>query len=259
MATATRVTILSIVGGRISRRIRKGLFDAVLRQDTALFDKNKSGELFKRLRSDVSVVGRTLTDNSAKLLRKSITGAKSLCMVAFLSPKLTAVDLGFVPAKFLFGVIFDRTQRRLSHDLIDALAAATQVASERIGSIRTVRLFGAEAFESARYARRVDETYGLGQRVALADGVFTGGMFYAAQMSLLGVLYLGGGMVLDAANVLYVGILTSFSIYAVNLGISASSIGSAYGQVLRVEHFDFEACLRVRVFQFTRRSALYRE
>jgi ATP-binding cassette, subfamily B (MDR/TAP), member 10 len=233
MATATRVTTLSIVGGRISRRMRKGLFDAVLRQDTAFFDKNQSGELVNRLSTDVSVVARTLTDNSAKLLRNSITGATSLCMVAYLSPKLTAVALGFVPPMFLFGVIFGRTQRRLSRDLVDALAAATQVASERIGAIRTVRLFGAEAFESARYARRVDETYGLGQRVALADGVFTGGMFYAAQMSLLGVLYVGGGMVLDPANALSVGMLTSFSMYAVNLGISASSIGSAYGQLLR--------------------------
>jgi hypothetical protein len=35
----------------------------------------------------------------------------------------------------LFGVIFVRTHRRLSRDLVDALAAATQVASECIGKM----------------------------------------------------------------------------------------------------------------------------
>jgi hypothetical protein len=30
-------------------------------------------------------------------------------------------------------------------------------------------------------------------------------------------------------------------------------------EVIIVERFDFEACLRVRAFQFTRGSALYRE
>jgi ATP-binding cassette, subfamily B (MDR/TAP), member 10 len=131
--------------------------------------------------------------------------------------------------------VFGRTARRLSRELVDAYAAANQVASERIGAIRTVRLFGAEEYESQRYRRRVDDTFGLGQRVAIADGVFTGGMFYAAQMSLLGVLYVGGGMVLDPTVDLSVGTLTSFSMYAVQLGVASSSIASAYGQLMRAQ------------------------
>lgn len=233
VATITRVTALSLVGGRISRNMRKQLFESVMKQETSFFDQRQSGELVNRLSSDVAVVSRTLTDNTAKLLRNSITGATSLCMVLYLSPKLSAVALGFLPPMIVFGGIFGRTARRLSRELVDALASATQVASERIGCIRTVRLFGAEEFESRRYSDRVDDTYGLARRVALADGVFTGGLFYAAQMSLLGVLYVGGKIVMDPAAAFSVGSLTSFSMYAVNLGVAASSIGTAYGQLLR--------------------------
>jgi ATP-binding cassette, subfamily B (MDR/TAP), member 10 len=233
VSTVVRVSSLSLVGGSIARDLRKRLFDAVLRQDTGFFDVRQSGELVNRLSSDVAAVSRTLTDNTAKLLRNTVTGTTSLGMVLYLSPKLSAVALGFFPPMILFGAMFGRTARRLSRELVDAYAGANQVASERIGAIRTVRLFGAEDYESQRYAKRVDNTFGLGRQVALADGIFSGGMFYAAQMSLLGVLYVGGGMVLDPAVDLSVGTLTSFSMYAVNLGVAVSSIGTAYGQLLK--------------------------
>lgn len=233
LATATRVTSLSIVGGRISRSMRKNLFASVMSQDTAFFDKRQTGELANRLSSDVSAVSRTLTDNTAKLLRNAITGTTSLGMVLYLSPKLTAVALCFFPPMIGFGVLFGRIQRRLSRELVDALASANQVASERIAAVRTVRLFGAEEYEAHRYSKRVNDTFGLARKVAIADGIFSGGMFYAAQMSLLGVLYVGGGMVVDPMCDLSVGTLTSFSMYAVNLGVSVSSAGTAYGQLLK--------------------------
>jgi ABC-type multidrug transport system fused ATPase/permease subunit len=233
VSTVVRVSSLSLVGGRISRDLRKRLFASVLRQDTAFFDVRQSGELVNRLSNDVAAVSRTLTDNTAKLLRSGITGATSLGMVLYLSPALSATALMFFPPMIAFGALFGRRARRLSRELVDAYAGANQVASERIGAIRTVRLFGAEEFELQRYARRVDDTFGLGRKVAIADGVFAGGMFYAAQMSLLGVLYVGGGMVIDPAVDLSVGVLTSFAMYAVQLGVSVSSIGTAYGQLLK--------------------------
>lgn len=181
----------------------------------------------------MAAVSRTLTDNTAKLLRSGVTGTTSLGMVLYLSPKLSATALVCFPPMIFFGVVFGRTARRLSRELVDAYAGANQVASERIGAIRTVRLFGAEEYEMERYARRVDATFGLGRKVAIADGVFAGGMFYAAQMSLLGVLYVGGGMVMNPAADLSVGVLTSFSMFAVQLGVSVSSIGTAYGQLFK--------------------------
>lgn len=233
VSTAVRVSSLSLVGGRISRDLRKRLYESVLRQDTAFFDVRQTGELVNRLSNDVAAVSRTLTDNTAKLLRSGVTGTTSLGMVLYLSPKLSATALVCFPPMILFGTLFGRTARRLSRELVDAYAGANQVASERIGAVRTVRLFGAEEYELERYARRVDNTFGLGRKVAFADGVFAGGMFYAAQMSLLGVLYVGGGMVIDPAVDLSVGVLTSFSMYAVQLGVSVSSIGTAYGQLLK--------------------------
>lgn len=233
VATAVRVGSMSLAGSRVSRELRKQLFTSIMRQETAFFDRRQSGELVNRLSSDVAAVSRTLTDNLAKILRASITSCSSGAFLLYLSPKLSLVMLASIPPIVGFAFLFGRTARRLSRELVDALAAATQVAAERISAIRTVRMFGAEKFETRRYSSRVDATFDLARSVALADAVYSGSLFFAAQMSLLGVLWFGGHMVTDPVNPLTMGALTSFSIYALNLGVSISSVGTAYGQLTR--------------------------
>lgn len=233
VASATRVSAMSLAGSRISRALRVALFHSILRQETAFFDKNQSGELVNRLSSDVPLVSRTLTENLAKILRSGVTSAASLGFILYLSPKLSLVSLGSIPPIIGFAVVFGRTARKLSRQLVDALAAATQVAAERTGAIRTVRTFGAEDVEAKRYARRVDETYHLAKKVAFADGLYSGSVQLSAQLSLCGVLWFGGRMVIDPLNPMTIGALTSFSMYAVNLGVAVSGMGTAYGQLTR--------------------------
>lgn len=233
VATATRVSAMSLAGSRISRTLRVNLYNAILKQDTAFFDVRQSGELVNRLSNDVPIVSRTLTEHLAKIIRSGVTATASLGLIIYLSPKLSLITLCSIPPIALFATIFGRSARHLSRSLVDALAAATQVAAERTSAVRTVRTFGAEALEKTRYADRVDETYGLAKRVALADGLYSGSVQLAAQMSLLGVLWFGGRMVLEAGNPMTIGSLTSFSMYAVNLGVAVAGIGTAYGQLTR--------------------------
>lgn len=233
IASATRVGAMSIAGSRISRKLRVSLFESILKQDTAFFDHRQSGELINRLSSDVPLVSRTLTENLAKLLRSGVTSACSLSFIVYLSPKLSLVTVCSIPPIVLFGVIFGRTAKKLSRELGDALAAATQVAAERTSAVRTVRTFGAEAMEARRYAKFVDQTYDLSKKVAFADALYAGSIQLSAQMSLLGVLWFGGHMVTNPLDPMTIGVLTSFSMYAVNLGVSVSGMGSAYGQLTR--------------------------
>lgn len=248
IASATRVSAMSLAGSRISRALRVSLFHAIMKQETAFFDKRQSGELVNRLSSDVPLVSRTLTDNLAKIIRAGVTSTASLGFILYLSPTLSLVTLGSIPPILGFAVVFGRAARKLSRQLVDALAEATQVAAERTSAIRTVRTFGAEDIETKRYANRVDETYHLAKKVAFADGLYAGCVQLSAQMSLCGVLWFGGRMVIDPLNPMTMGALTSFSMYAVNLGVAVSGMGNAYGQLTRAlgaGHRIFEVIDRV--------------
>lgn len=233
VAVAVRVSALEIAGSRVSRSLRKSLFLGMLKQETGFFDVNQSGELVNRLSADASSVSRTLTENIAKLLRSSIVTTASLGCVVYISPSLSLIALSVFPPIFICGTVFNTFLKRYSRKLLDALAGATQVASERLGSIRTVRLYGAEPFEYKRYSAAIDKTYGTAVRLSLAQAASSSLFFYSAQLALLAVLYNGGAAV--ASGALTVGSLTSFCMYAVNLGISSSSAATAVAHLARAQ------------------------
>ncbi|GAB0489768.1 hypothetical protein MMPV_000993 [Pyropia vietnamensis] len=226
VATAVRTSTLTIVGERVSRRLRTDTFTAILRQETAFFDKTQSGELVNRLSADTASVASTLTDNVARSLRAAVTSAAGLGCVLYLSPSLSLVALATFPPIAGGAYYFGRAVRELSRRLLDSLAAATQVAAERIGAVRAVRSAGAEGVEAARYAAAVGDSYALARRVALVSGAYNGGISFAAQASLLGVLAVGGGQVLSGG--MTVGELSAFAMYSVTLGGGLSAMASSY-------------------------------
>ena len=77
--------------------------------------------------------------------------------------------------------------RRLSQRLQDSLAAATQVASERLRSIRIIRLHCAEPYVHERYSSEMDKTCDLSKRAALTEAMSSSSFFYAAKLDLLAI------------------------------------------------------------------------
>ena len=51
------------------QRIRKQLFDRIVRQDVSFFDTNKTGELMNRLSSDTTVLQSSMSVNISMGLR----------------------------------------------------------------------------------------------------------------------------------------------------------------------------------------------
>ncbi len=74
----------------------------------------------------------------------------SLALVVYLAQKLSLVALAAFQPIILFAYLFRRDARRLSSQIVDALAVATKVAAESIGAGRTVRILGAEGLEMKR-------------------------------------------------------------------------------------------------------------
>ncbi|XP_031572199.1 antigen peptide transporter 2-like [Actinia tenebrosa] len=92
-----RAWLYTLAGQRIVARIRKQLFNAIIRQEVAFFDTNRTGELINRLSSDTQVIQNALTVNISMLLRYVIQILGSIVFMFTLSPKLTGVLISVVP------------------------------------------------------------------------------------------------------------------------------------------------------------------
>jgi len=69
---------LYLLGYKITKRLRELLFKSLLSQETAYFDRHKTGELINRLSSDCLLVSQTVTTNISDGLRSTIMVASGI-------------------------------------------------------------------------------------------------------------------------------------------------------------------------------------
>lgn len=226
-----RVYLIQVSGQKVITRLRERLFKAILKQETAFFDRTRTGELINRLSADTILVGKAVTDNVSDGLRAVAQSVAGVSMMFYVSPKLASIVLGIVPPVAIAIIIYGRYLRNITKRTQDSLAGSTQVAEERISNIRTVRAFGQEMKEIERYADSVEDVFKLAKKEALARAVFFGFTGLSGNAIMLSVLY-SGGMMMTSAQI-SVGDLTSFLLYAGFVGISFGGLSSFYSELMK--------------------------
>ncbi|KAK5611855.1 ATP-binding cassette sub- B member 10, mitochondrial [Crenichthys baileyi] len=230
-ANAARVYLMQASGQQIVRNLRASLFSAVLRQEVAFFDRNRTGELINRLSADTTVVGHSITDNLSDGLRAVAQASAGVSMMFYVSPSLASFVLLIVPPMAGLAIIYGRYLRSISKRTQDALAQATQLAEERISNLRTVRAFGKELSEVDTYTQKTDYVLSLAKKEAMIRAGFFGVTGLSGNLMILSVLYKGG--LLMASQHMTVGELSSFLMYTFWVGISIAGLSSFYSELMK--------------------------
>ena len=233
IGTFIRALCFNIASERLIKRLRNKLFKNITKQDIEFFDRTQTGELVNRLSTDVFLMSKSISGASLSQGVRSI--AQTLfCLgyMYYLSPTLTGIVFSIIPIIAITSVAYGRYIRTLSRKVTNALAEATDVAHKRISNIRLVRSFGKEADENKVYNNAVLNIYNLAVKEALASSGFFSFVNLAGSGSLLAVLYFGTNLVHSSTS-LTPGLLTSFLMYAVYLGISTASLSSFYGDLMK--------------------------
>jgi ABC transporter fused permease/ATP-binding protein len=231
VASALRFVLFSRAGERIVAHLRSDLYQALMRQEIAFFDTQKTGELSSRLSSDATVLQTTVTSNISMVLRNAVQALGALAMLLVTSARLTSMMLVVVPPVALSAVYFGRRVRKLSKQSQDALAKASEVAVESLSGIRTVRSFAAEDVEVVRYRSAVDRSLELAFRRIKLAGAFFGVAFFAAFSAAVFVFWYGARMV--ATTELSAGGLISFLFYTMQMSFALSALAELWTDVQR--------------------------
>ncbi|XP_017890496.1 ATP-binding cassette sub-family B member 10, mitochondrial [Ceratina calcarata] len=224
-----RVYLMSTTGHKITQSLRKKLYAAILRQETAMFDKCNTGEFVGRLSGDTQLVSHALTSNISDGLRSAFMSICGVSMMFYTSPKLAILGLGIVPPVAGLAIICGRFLKQISRDIQDNLAALNTIAEEKISNIRTVKAFAKETTEANYYNSRSDKVLEACTKESLLRGMFFGLTGFSGNVIILSILYYGGGMVSDSS--LTVGNLSAFLMYAAYVGISLNGLSSFYSEL----------------------------
>ncbi|MCO5550954.1 hypothetical protein L7F22_004449 [Adiantum nelumboides] len=135
-----------IGGNRLIQRVRQLTFEKVLRQEISWFDEsdNASGAISARLSGDAAQVRAIVGDTLSLAVQNFATIVAALAIAFSASWLLSLVVLAIVPLLGLQGLAHVKFMKGFSADAKVMYEDASQVASDAVGSIRTVASFCAE-------------------------------------------------------------------------------------------------------------------
>ena len=187
--------------------------------------------MINRLSADTLLVSEAISTKVSDGLRSTFMTGAGIGMMTYMSPQLALVSLTVVPPVAAYGIFMGRKVRNTSRKVQDNLAASTQVAEEKISNIRTVRTFAKEDVEIERYEKEMNNVIDSGDKEARVQAQFYGWTGFSGNMIILTVLYYGGSLV--TSDVISVGNLTSFILYAAYVGIGLSGLSSSYAETMK--------------------------
>jgi ATP-binding cassette subfamily B protein len=231
VAVSIRYFLFTTAGERVVARLREQLFSSLLRQEVAFFDERRTGELTNRLASDTTVLQSAVSANISMVLRNAAQALGALGFLVWTSPRLTLVMLAVVPPVALGAVAYGRRVRKLSKEVQDRLAEASEVAEESLSGIRTVRAFTAEPAEARRYGGAVQRSFELARARAAQSSTFMGVASFAAYAAAAAVLWYGGRLVL--AGQMTLGGLTSFLVYTLFVAFSLGALSELWADFMK--------------------------
>ncbi|KAI6221793.1 hypothetical protein M3Y99_01538800 [Aphelenchoides fujianensis] len=231
VAICLRAYCMHTAGQLVINDLRSKVFNSVLRQDMAFFDRNKVGEIVSRLGADSYIVGNSVSTNLSEGARAVITMLGSGTLMVYTSPALCKVIFFVIPAIVGSFYVFGRLQQKYTRQMQEAVAATNQVATERLSNIRTVRMLVAETKELNTYRERIQEIWRVSKKEALAKGLMFGGFQFTGYISLTTILFYGSSLI--ESGLLSYGDLSSFCLYAVLCAASLSNMSGFYIELMK--------------------------
>ncbi|MCB0324662.1 MAG: ATP-binding cassette domain-containing protein [Bdellovibrionales bacterium] len=220
-----------VVGYKVVTDLRQRLFDSLLAQDIAFFDRSRLGDLLSRLSSDTEIVQRALTINISVALRYSIQVLGGIALMLFISLRLTAVILVLLPVLVALSMWWGRRLRRYSKRMQAELGDAGVVAEEALGAVRTVRIFAGAPYESTRYRTAVEQALSTGVIRSRIAASFSSTMVFLMHSAIAITVWYGGSLVLSGA--LTLGDLTGFLLYCVIVAVSFGFLAGTWAEFMQ--------------------------
>lgn len=220
----------SLMSEKITIKMKKDLFSALINHDVTFFDGKKTGELLSRIGSDIATVKWAASGNFSMFIRNTVVCIGSFFLLFAISWKLTLYMVLVIPFFAAFSVFYGRYVKKFSKLYQEIIADGSIIAEEVFGNIRVVKSFSTEEQETAHFNSTMENAYSVGYKKALLESIFFSIILMLLNVAILVTLWYGGSLVLNSE--LSSGQLASFIFYAIFMASSSTAIAAALTQLV---------------------------
>ena len=166
-------TLLEILGQKMTHALRAAMSQKLTRLPAATLSAQNPGELAARFSGDVDTVEALFTSG---VISMAADACRILSILAVIAVKNAGLALILLPVLPLLAAFTRHVQRRMLAAQMEnrrAVAAISAQVPEALHNIRTIRALGLEDYMSARYDRRIGESYAAVEKTNFYDAVYS--------------------------------------------------------------------------------------
>ena len=204
--------MLGISGERLTRKVRKASFEAILKQDIEFFDakENSLGALTTRLATEASAM-KGLTGDTLGTLSFAISTIVTGVLVAYLSCwRVALVVTAVFPLMGIAGALQMKMMSGFDADSHKKYAQAGSVASEAVDNIDTVTAIGVQDYFIKRYNDEVEIPLRNGRKSGFFAGLALGVSEFLSQ-ALWAVSFWIGAIFVENRNCDFPGLMKAIT------------------------------------------------
>ena len=244
--TSAQETLLETLGQKMTHALRAAMSQKLTRLPAATLSAQNPGELSARFSGDVDTVEALFTSG---VISMAADACRILSILAVIAVKNAGLALILLPVLPLLAAFTRHVQRRTLAAQMEnrrAVAAISAQVPEALHNIRTIRALGLEDYMSARYDRRIGESYAAVEKTNFYDAVYSPVVLTlnAAVVGIVMLLSASG----DARVLTLFGMSVGTSVAVINyisrifapiesLGMEIQMIQSAMAGVKRINAF----------------------
>lgn len=232
IASGARFYFISVIGERVLADLRQAVFTHLLSLDARYFDTHRVGELTSRLNGDVAMIRGAVGSSFSLALRSLVTIIGALIMMLLTSPVLTLAVIVAAPAILLPIIAFSRRLRRMSRKTQDALADLSAMATEVLGSMRTVKAFTQEPIQERLYEQDSEASYLAETRRLGARSVLVAMVIFLGTAAIVFLVWWGARSVFEGT--VTAGQLAQFLVYALMASGALTNVSEVLGSLQAV-------------------------
>ena len=231
VGTGLRYYLVTRLGERVVADIRKAVFDRVIMLSPKFYETIMTGEVISRITTDTTLVLSVIGSSLSLALRNTLLFFGGLALLLFTSVKLTLLVLLIVPAVLVPIFVLGRRLRVLSRENQDWIAASSGNASEALLAVQTVQAFTHETASQADFAQVTERSFEVAKTRVGVRALMTMIVIALIFSGVVGVLWIGARDV--RADLMTVGELVQFVIYAVLVAGSVAALTELWGELQR--------------------------
>ncbi|MBV9927274.1 MAG: ABC transporter ATP-binding protein [Acidobacteria bacterium] len=168
LATYAEKYLTTSVGQRVMHDLRLTLYNHIQRLSLSFFSEQKTGDLIVRMTSDIDVVQDFVSTALLGMIVNGLTLLGMLGVMFYLDWRFTLISLSVAPALFLVVYSFTRRIRSAARAVKKKEGEIASVVQESLSSVRLIKAFAREDYESNRLDEKSLESVEL---ALLARGV----------------------------------------------------------------------------------------